>query len=91
MADTTISHIFGADLTVDEAFVTTSGSVSEIDITAASAYLAARVTVMGISVSGSYLWSWTDPPKISRLVGDTLVLSGKAPALALAEEKLLAG
>jgi hypothetical protein len=54
---------------------TIAGFRGEIDITAASAYLAARVTVMGISVSGSYLWSWTDPPKISRLVGDTLVLN----------------
>ncbi|HYF18850.1 MAG TPA: calcium-binding protein, partial [Ramlibacter sp.] len=37
-------------------------------------YLSARVTVMGLSVSGSILWSWGKPPDIAHQVGDTLFL-----------------
>jgi hypothetical protein len=54
---------------------TLAGFRGEIDITPASGYLAARVTVMGISISGSYLWSWTDPPRVSHMEGETLVLN----------------
>src|SRR3990167_2366519 len=46
---------------------TIAGFRGEIDITPASAYLAARATVMGITVSGSYTWSFGDPPDISHL------------------------
>ena len=45
-------------------------SAAEIDITPASAYLAARATVMGITISGSYTWRWGDPPDISHLASD---------------------
>ena len=47
---------FELDLGFFKIDFTLAGFRGEIDITAPSAYLAARVTVMGISVSGSYLW-----------------------------------
>ncbi|MCU1533316.1 MAG: hypothetical protein JWO49_2887, partial [Arthrobacter sp.] len=62
------------DLGLFEIHETLAGFSGTVELTDTSAYLAARVTVVGISVSGSYLWSWGDPPKISHMVGDTLYL-----------------
>src|SRR3989339_658936 len=61
---------FEIDLGLFEIDITLAGFRAEIDITPASAYMAARVTVMGITVSGSYLWSWGAPPDISHLASD---------------------
>jgi hypothetical protein len=66
---------FELDLGLFDIDFTLAGFSAEIELTAASAYLAASVTVMGISVSGSYLWSWGAPPVISYTVGDTLYLN----------------
>ena len=62
------------DLGLFEIHETLAGFEGTIELTETSAYLSARVTVVGISVSGSHLWSWGDPPQISHMVGDTLYL-----------------
>jgi hypothetical protein len=61
---------FELDLGLFEIDFTIAGFRGEIDITPASAYLAARATVMGITVSGSYTWRWGAPPDISHLAAD---------------------
>ena len=61
---------FELDLGLFEIDFTIAGFRGEIDITPASAYLAARATVMGITVSGSYTWRWGAPPDISHLASD---------------------
>ncbi|MDZ4123485.1 MAG: hypothetical protein U1E02_04800, partial [Hydrogenophaga sp.] len=66
---------FEIDFGLFEIDITLAGFRAEIDITPASAYMAAKVTVMGVTVSGSYMWKWGEPPKISRQEGDTLYLN----------------
>ncbi|WP_295538365.1 calcium-binding protein, partial [uncultured Pseudacidovorax sp.] len=66
---------FEIDLGLFSIDFTLAGFRGEIDINAASAYMAARVTVMGITLSGSFKWSWADPPRIAYQVGDTLYLN----------------
>ena len=60
---------FELDLGLFSIDFTIAGFRGEIDITPASAYLAARATVMGITVSGSYLWRFGAPPDISTYGG----------------------
>jgi hypothetical protein len=62
------------DLGLFEINETLAGFSGSIELTPVSAYLSASVTIVGISVSGSYLWSWGSPPVISHQVGDTLYL-----------------
>ncbi|WP_420226204.1 hypothetical protein [Pigmentiphaga litoralis] len=66
---------FEIDLGLFSIDFTLAGFRAEIDINAGSAYMAARVTVMGITVSGSFKWSWADPPQIAYQLGDTLYLN----------------
>jgi hypothetical protein len=55
---------------------TLAGFRGQIAITATSAYMAASATFMGITVSGSHLWSLGAPPIISHMESDgTLVLN----------------
>ncbi|MCJ8346012.1 hypothetical protein MJH12_10760, partial [bacterium] len=73
------ASVYGSlDISIDMGFFeineTLAGFSGEIEITASSAYLAAKVTVAGISVSGDYAWSWGAPPVISHKVGDTVYL-----------------
>ncbi|MEN9774726.1 MAG: hypothetical protein RL322_1796, partial [Pseudomonadota bacterium] len=72
--------VYGSlDIDIDLGFFsikrTLAGFSGEIELTAASASLAARVTVAGFSISGSYSWSWGAPPVITHQIDDVLYLN----------------
>ncbi|NBS66069.1 MAG: hypothetical protein EBT33_17310, partial [Betaproteobacteria bacterium] len=72
--------VYGSlDVDIDLGFFsikrTLAGFSGEIELTAASASLAARVTVAGFSISGSYSWSWGAPPVITHQIDDVLYLN----------------
>ncbi|MCX7257343.1 MAG: hypothetical protein NTZ64_11550, partial [Polaromonas sp.] len=66
---------FEIDLGLFSIDITLAGFSAKIDLTPVSAYMAASVTVMGVTVSGSYLWSLGAPPVIDYQIGDTLYLN----------------
>ncbi|MEO7578774.1 MAG: calcium-binding protein, partial [Massilia sp.] len=74
------ASIYGSlELEIDMGLFTISGTLAgfrgEIELTAASAHLAARVTIIGISVDADAFWSWGDPPVLATQVGDVLYLN----------------
>ncbi|MCJ8343933.1 hypothetical protein MJH12_00160, partial [bacterium] len=74
------ASVYGSlDLHIDMGFFeineTLAGFSGEIEITAASAYLAASVTIAGMSISGDYTWSFGAPPIIANKSGDVLYLN----------------
>ena len=63
------------DLGLFSITATLAGFSGSIELTEASAHLAASVTIVGISVDADYFWSWGDPPVITTQIGSTLYLN----------------
>ncbi|MBT3784252.1 hypothetical protein HOF92_04690, partial [bacterium] len=62
------------DLGLFEINETLAGFEGEVEVTAASAYMAISITAFGVSVSQDKAWSWGAPPVIAHQSGDTLYL-----------------
>ncbi|MFT7684204.1 MAG: hypothetical protein ACI935_003732, partial [Moritella dasanensis] len=74
------ASVYGSlDISLDMGFFeineTLAGFSGEIELTASSASLAAKVSIAGVSISAGTSWSWGNPPVITTQINDVLYLN----------------